>query len=383
MTDVRYLVNKVKYLMELRFRTDTSRTPALLFAAFALAQLTAQARAQAPESKPSSGLLNRGALAANASTHKVYAVDTAHAAVEIYDDLSQSSHRVHVGSEPVSVAVNTATGKAYVANAGDGTVSVLDAASDQVVATIPVGSHPYSIAANSATGKVYVTHTFGDQLTIIDGANNIATDSKTGSADLIAIDAKRNIIHLLGYGSAVKSVDGSSLKLTEHPAGRHAWALTLNDATGAVYVTRIEDAEVAFVSAQPAQATAFAAGAIPCSIAINPKQNILYVANSGDNTVTAINGDSSSTIATIAVGERPESVAYDAARDLVYVANTLGGTVSVIDATSNVVVATLAAGKSPFSLAVVPGSDHLYVANASDEKSSSVVDVSKVRRKGQ
>jgi DNA-binding beta-propeller fold protein YncE len=44
------------------------------------------------------------------------------------------------------------------------------------------------------------------------------------------------------------------------------------------------------------------------------------------------------------------------------------------------VVATLPAGKNPYALAVAPGSNSLYVANEADGNSSTVVDLSLIRK---
>jgi len=49
---------------------------------------------------------------------------------------------IAVGSYPYGVAVDPAAGTVYVANAGAGTVSVIDAATNTVTATIAVGSAP-------------------------------------------------------------------------------------------------------------------------------------------------------------------------------------------------------------------------------------------------
>lgn len=330
--------------------------------------------------KPSSGLINPRAIVFSPATRKVYAVDTGHDAVQIYSDSSGQIHQVKVGSEPVSVAVNTVNGKAYIANAGDGTVTVLDGNSDAVVAKVLIGSHPYSIAVNSATGKIYVTHTFGDQLSILDGAKNAATDLKTGSTDLIAIDSRTGVIYLLGYGGAVKVLDGASQKLTELPVGKHAWGLTMNEATAAVYITRIEDADLAAVNPGSLNPITLPAGEIPCAIAVNSNTNTLYVANYGDNTVSVVNATTSRKIATVPVGKHPKAIAFDASRNLVYVANTGDGSVTVIDPASSSVVATLPAGKNPYALTVVHGSSHLYVANEDENNASTVLDLTGIQK---
>jgi YVTN family beta-propeller protein len=346
---------------------------ALAWSVIAIAALPVSTQAQLDP--PSSGLTNPRAIVVNPGTGKVYAVDTDHGAVQVYSDENKQMHRVPVGAEPVSIAVNSANGRAYVANAGDGTLTILDGFSDSVLATVPIGSHPYSVAVNSTTGKVYVTHTFGDQLSILDGTTNKAADLNTGSSDLIAINSRTGAIYLLGYGGAVKVLDGTSQEFDERPVGRHAWALTLNDVTGAIYVARIENADLAAIKPDSSNPTTLPAGEIPCAIAVNSQANQLYVANYGDNSVSVIDGTTGRKTATVPVGRHPKAIAFDENRNLVYVANTRDGTVTVIDAANNIVVATLPAGKNPYALAVVPGSSHLYVANETNDNPSTVVDL--------
>jgi YVTN family beta-propeller protein len=329
--------------------------------------------------KPSSGLTNPRAIVFSPATSKVYAVDSNHRSVEIYATSTGQMHRVEVGSEPVSVAVNTSNGRAYVANAGDGTVTVLDGNSDAIVAKVRIGSHPYSIAVNSATGDVYATHTFGDQLSILDGATNTATELKTGSSDLIAIDSSTGVIYLLGYGGAVRVLDGASKKLTEIAVGKHAWGLVRNEVTAAVYVTRIENADLVAISQDSANLTILPAGEIPCAIAVNPKIDTLYVANYGDNTVSVIHAATARKTATVPVGHHPKAIAFDPDLNLLYVANTSDGSVTVIDPSNNSVVTTLPAGKNPYALAVVPGSNRLFVADEDDNNPSSIIDLSGIR----
>lgn len=376
-----YLVIKVKYLMD---SSLPARPPqkfpgtALLCCLLASSSvlLTHRAGAQTQLAAPSSGLINPRAIVFSPSGQKVYAIDTGHHAVDIYTAAADHPHRVAVGSEPVSVAVNTATGRAYVANAGDGTVSVLDPGSDAVVATIAVGAHPYSIAADPATGDIFVTHTFGNQISLVDGTTNAVTQIDTGSADLIAINSHTAKIYLLGYGGAVTVLDEASRTFTRRDVGRHAWALTLDETSGTVYVTRIEDADLAALKPNSSQPAILPAGAIPCAIAVDSKNGTLYIANYGDNTMTAVSTGNGKVVATLSVGKRPKAIAFDPILNRIYVANTGGDTVTVIDAATKSVVATLPAGNNPYAFAVVPGSMRLYVANESNEQSSTVVDLS-------
>jgi len=368
------------------FRTVTLRNSlradlAFGFLAGAIALMAQPAAVKGPLAAPSSGLINPRPVVFSPATGKVYAVDTSHGAVDIYTDAGKQVHRVQVGSEPVSIAVNISTGTVYVANAGDGTVSVLGGVSDAVVATVPIGSHPYSVAADTATGKVFVTHTFGDQVSILDGATNTATDVKTGSADLIAINSRTGTVYLLGYGGAVTVLHEASLKFSARAVGRHAWGLTLDESSGTVYVTRIENADLAALRSDIPEPMILHAGAIPCAIAVNSKAHVLYVANYGENSVAVVDATTGAVTATVPVGDRPKAIAFDPVLDRVYVANTIGDSVTIIDTSNNTVLATLPAGKSPYAMAVVPGSSRLYVANESDREASTVVDLSGIQRR--
>jgi YVTN family beta-propeller protein len=350
---------------------------AIYFAAGTMAHLAA---AQPGGTPPGSGMINPQAIVFSPATGKVYAVETNHGTITIYNDALRQSHRVKVGSAPVSIAANEVTGRIYVANAGDGTVSVVDGNSDAVVATVPVGIHPYSIAVNSKTNKVYVTHTYLDAISILDGETNTATNLKAASADLVSIDPDTNTIYLLGYeGGTINALDGLTQIAHKLEAGKHAWGMTIDRPSGALYIARLGTGDVASLR-DASTASTFLSGNIPCAIAINSATHKIYVANYGDNTVAAIDLKSKKILATIPVGTNPEGIALDSELNLVFVANTHADTITVIDTVNNSVLATLPAGRSPHAIAVVPGSRTVYVADESGDTESIAIDIATVRK---
>jgi YVTN family beta-propeller protein len=269
--------------------------------------------------------------------------------------------------------VNSANGKIYVANSGDGTVSVIDGKTDEAVATIQAGPHPYSVAANGATGKVYVSHTFSNKVTIIDGSTDTASNIEAGSFDLIAVNSKTNTIYMLGYeGGNLVSMDGTGLNVVRKTLGMHAWGMELNEATGKLYVARSGSAEVDIVTPGVLSQASVKTGAIPCAVAINPTTNMIYVANYGGNSVTVISGTTSTPLTTISVGVRPEAITVDPISNMVYVANTHSDTVTVIDGKQNKALNTLAAGRFPYALVVNPLSNKLHIMNLSDKAFTTV-----------
>jgi YVTN family beta-propeller protein len=333
------------------------------------------------EDAPGNALLNPEAIVFNAAKKKAYVVDRARGAVYIIDAGTQEQHRVPVGAGPISIGVNSRTGRAYVVNADDGTASVIDGDTDAVVATVAVGSHPYSIAVNAATGFAYISHTFSDQTTILDCTTNAVSNLRTGSSDLIAIDPDRNIIYLMGYESSTLTVlDGVSLSLSSIPVGMHQWGLALEEGAGTVYVARTGAAEVATLKRFNSVPEGIPTGHIPCALAFNRKMQRAYVANYGDNSVTVIDTGMDRAIATVPAGDQPQAIAFDAVRNLVLVANTHDDIVTVLDGSTYAELGKLPAGKRPYALAVDSDSGSLYVADLEGVRPFTIVDLNGIHR---
>ena len=65
---------------------------------------------------------------------------------------------IPVGDTPCGVAVSPDGTRAYVTNLVDDTVSVIDTATNTVTATIPVGDGPDGVAVSPDGTRVYVTN---------------------------------------------------------------------------------------------------------------------------------------------------------------------------------------------------------------------------------
>jgi len=104
-------------------------------------------------------------------------------------------------------------------------------------------------------------------------------------------------------------------------------------------------------------------GSGPSGVAVNPSPSIdrVYVANGFGSSVTVLNGNSSSVVATIPLaGGYPFAVAFNPNTNRVYVTNTGPNTLVVIDGNGNDVVATAPVGIDPFGVAINLGASRIY-----------------------
>ena len=282
----------------------------------------------------------------------------------MFDPAKKATASVRVGAEPVAIAVNEATNRIYVANNGGGSVSVIDGTSDSVTATVKVGQLPYVLAVNPVTDKIFVSNTFSNAITLIDGATNATRTIDAGSADSIVVDTKRDRAYLVGWESTNFTVlDSKASVAGKVPmGGMHIWGTLVDKRAGKVYATKPGSAELAIVDEASGRTSTVRTGKIPCAVAVNAANGMVYVVNHGDDTVTVIDGENRAVIATVKVGAKPQGVAVDGKRNRVYVANVHGDSVSVIDGKRNVVTGTFQVGKNPFALAVNQESGKVFVA---------------------
>ena len=90
----------------------------------------------------------------------------------ILADAQAGSQNIGTGQQPMAVAVNEVTNKAYVVNHNSSSVTVIDGKTRTVIATVKTGAGPESIAVNPVTNRVYVANSGESSVTVIDGATD-------------------------------------------------------------------------------------------------------------------------------------------------------------------------------------------------------------------
>ena len=95
---------------------------------------------------------------------------------------------VVANSNSPSSAEGGCTGKAYVTNTGDGTVSVIDTTTNAVVGSpITVGTAPLGVAIPPDGTKAYVTNGGANNVSVIDTATGLVSTTITVSSNPFAI----------------------------------------------------------------------------------------------------------------------------------------------------------------------------------------------------
>lgn len=288
------------------------------------------------------------------------------------DQSAITNQPAHGAGRYIYTARNAATGRVYAVNSGSDTtgthafagfVSVIDGATNSVIANVATGAQPFAVpAVNEVTNKVYVpslgvTGVGHSHITVIDGATNTATNADT---------------------SALSISDGRFF-FTQ---------IAVNPATGRVYC-QMSDGSVATVNGatniaallpnaprQIETAPGTMVNGFVNLIRVNKTLNRVYfiISASGSSYLRVLDGANDAVLATLALGPSFGDIAVNEKTGRVFVTKPAADALAVIDGHTNTLLnPTLAVGDNPSALAVNEFANRVYVGNAND-KSISFVD---------
>ncbi|PFE80324.1 YncE family protein [Bacillus cereus] len=223
---------------------------------------------------------------------------------------------------------------AYVTNAGDETVSIVNLTAQATTGSISGFNLPVDIAISPDGLTAYVVNNF-NTVSIV----NLTTQAIIGT--------------ISGFNS---------------PFGI---ALSPNGLTA--YVTNFGDNTVSIVNLT----TQIITGTIPTfnfpvDIAISPDGLTAYVTNVGDNTVSIVNLTTQAITGTIPAFNFPAYLTLSPNGLTAYVTNHTGNTVSIVNLTTQAIIGTISGFNSPFGIALSPDGLTAYVTNVGDNTVSIV-----------
>ena len=271
----------------------------------------------------------------------------------------------------------TAAPFAYIGNALDGTVSVIDLATNAVTATIPTGATPSGSAVSQSRSLVYVTNYDARTISVISVGTQsvVATIPVTAKPFGIAIDpAGTEAVATLNDGT-VALIDALLQKVVATiPVGASALNGIALDASGRLaYVADFPAQMVRVVDLQTRQVVGgIAVPGGPFAIAMHPNGSILYVTTQFSSPgatagVAIIDVGMRSVVKAIPTDGAALGIAVNGAGTQVFVAvtNFVANTSSlvVIDAATNTVVTTAPLLAGAFTVGFHPDGSRAYVTN--------------------
>jgi uncharacterized protein len=308
------------------------------------------------------------AIAVNETTNKAYVANHGSSSVTVIDgETRKSVATVKTGSSPEGIAVNPVTNRVYTANPGDGSVTVIDGATDTIQATVRAGSYPQAVAVNPVTNRVYVANNYGHNVTVIDGATHtvIATVRVGQGPRGIVANPVTNKVYTVNYGSKdATEIDGATDEAISIPTGKHPWTIAADVRADKVYVVNEGSSSLSILSGAGGGAIQdVSVGDIPFAVTVNPATNTAYVLSYAGNTMAEVDGATGKVKRTVHLATHPSAIAVDPKSNRVYIANQNTSSVLVLDGETGDRVATVKAGALPYAMAVDETAGLVYVAN--------------------
>ena len=219
-----------------------------------------------------------------------------------------------------TVAVNQQTNLVYVTNFRNGTVSVIDGDSNDMIDFFKAGKTPFGLGINEKTNMIYVGAEYNNTLYVINGFTNTIEDSiEIKEPYDIAVDPNTNMVYVTSDGSkSVYAINGNTNKI--------------------VKTFEVSD---------------------PCGIAVNTETDMIYVTSESTNKVHVIDSKKNEIVGIIDVSESPRGVIANPTTNMIYVTNQKANTVSIIDGSTNSVIGSIPVN-SPFEMAINSDSNKIY-----------------------
>ncbi|MET8426856.1 serine/threonine-protein kinase [Nocardia sp. NPDC004860] len=317
---------------------------------------------------------------------------------------------VPVGISPSGIAVDPIAETAYVANWGDyakkagGSISIIDLRTNQVTTTIEIPHFPTGVAVDSESRKVYVTGSapsstvtersddivdVSGSVTVIDArTNKISATLTVGLApEGIVVDSRSHTAYVanrgnpMGEGSkgSISVIDTrtdavvSTLKPKELPAD-----VTFDSQTRSLVITQPLSNSVAVVDIATNTTTSINVGWPTYGIDMDSRSGIAYAAS--DTSLTVIDLRTKTATGTTYLGVA-HGLAVDAAGGVIFAVGGKRGTepysnavstLYVVDIATKDVVASVDVGRGGGSVAVNPTTHIAYVTNRDDNTVSVV-----------
>ena len=261
--------------------------------------------------------------------------------------------------------------KMYAADIVGNVVKVIDSTIDTVIATIPVGLAPFWL--DSIGTKMYCANSTGNTVSVIDSTTDTVVATVPVGVGPVIVYPLATKMYVGNSDNTVSVIDSTTDTVVATVPVGVGPAYGLAATASKMYVGNSTGNTVSVIDSTTDTVVATVpVGSGPYALA--PLGTKIYVANFGDNTVSVIDSATDTVVVTVPVGVGPFWL--DSIGTKMYVTNSGDNTVSVIDSATDTVVATLPVGTAPQFM--IPVGTKMYVANFGTNTVSDIVTISPI-----
>ena len=277
---------------------------------------------------------------------------------------------VTVGKGPDFIAVNPTTNLIYSANAGDGSVSVIDGTTNIVVATITTGGQPQGIVVNPVTNRINVALFAGLQSTVsvIDGGSNTVVASiPVPGAIFLAMDSLRNRVYASDSDNTVRVIDGgSNTVIATIPFTSVLESIAVDIARNVIYVDVLSNPPTVAVISGSTDAVvstiSLPGSRLAAGLAVDSYLNQIYASDKQTGVLYVISGATDTVTNTITLtGTGNPKFVTIGANHQVLVSDSANSKVLFINGSTQKLTKSLFVKAGPWGVAVNPATKIMYV----------------------
>jgi YVTN family beta-propeller protein len=307
---------------------------------------------------------------------------------------------LQVGTQPSALAVNPARNEVYVVNTLSGSVSVIDADSNRVVATIPVHRLPRAIAVDATGHRAYVANSGSNTVSILDldrrreigvagtgeqpGFLRISPDGRT----LVVTNGLSGSVSLFNIAPSEPTTPQNPTNPTPRPAPPLHLRAAFPNCPGATDAVILPDSSKAFIACSDGHQvmaiglaaapgswdakqnpslttdrmlTLLDVGATPIHLAMKPDGGEVFVSNFDSDSVSEIETPMNEVGTTFPIGSKPAYGIVSGDNSTLWVSNFAADSISIYSIDDGRLVGSVHTGAAPEVLAF-SADEHLLLA---------------------
>ena len=313
---------------------------------------------------------NPVAVAANPTRNEVYVVNQGIAGGNgslsvLNAETNSVAATIPLHRQPASVDLDTVHDLAYIANTGSNSVSLIDLKARREIAQIGVGEQPVEAIESPDARSVVVPNRGGSSVSILDAASRrvrAVFGGCPGASDAVVLPDSSKAFVACSAGHQVMSIALADSKF--HPGapdrlealmdvGRAPVQLALKPDGGELFVSNSQSGSVSeVVTSTDDVGGAYLMGDNPINGIVSRDNSMLYVSAQRASEVTMYSIEDGRRTGSIHVGDGPSAMAFSTEGHLLFVVDTRSGDVAVVRTSTHSLFTMLPARSSPNAIAV-------------------------------